>query len=72
MNWQTSNEYGHVTYTFGNAALDRAFAVDAICMVACIAVGALALRLVQLWREDRKLTRMMRDTIKRLREEVRR
>ena len=54
MNWQTTNEYGYVTYTFGNAALDRAFAVDALCMVACIAVGAVALRLVQLWREDRR------------------
>ena len=50
-------EYGDMTYTFGNAALDRAFAVDALAMVACVAVGALALRLVQLWREERRRRR---------------
>jgi len=49
-----TTEYGEITYLMGTAAADKAFAVDLLAMGACLAVGAVALRLVQLWREDRR------------------
>lgn len=47
-----TTEYGQITYLMGTAAADKAVALDLIAMGACLAVGAVALRLVQLWRED--------------------
>ena len=49
-----TTEYGQITYLMGTAAADKAVAWDLISMMACLAVGAVALRLVQLWREDRR------------------
>jgi uncharacterized integral membrane protein len=64
-----ADESARITYLMGTAADDKAVALDLIAMGACLALGATALRLVQLWREDRKLTRMMRDMLDRFREE---
>lgn len=47
-------EYGDMLYLMGTAAADKAVAWDLLAMGACLAVGAVALRLVQLWREDRR------------------
>lgn len=64
-------EYGHMTTLLGTAAQDKALAWDLIGMGACIALGGVAFRLVQLWRDDRRRNRirMMKDTLRRLREE---
>lgn len=49
-----TTEYGQITYLMGTAQADKAFALDLISMMACLALGMTALRLVQLWREDRR------------------
>jgi hypothetical protein len=50
-------EYGDMLYLMGTAAADKAVALDLIAMGACLALGATALRLVQLWREERRRRR---------------
>jgi hypothetical protein len=52
-----TTEYGEITYLMGTAQADKAFALDLISMMACLALGATALRLVQLWREERRRRR---------------
>ena len=44
--YQTSTEYGYVTYLYGNASLDRLLALDLIGMGAVLIVGYFALVIV--------------------------
>jgi uncharacterized integral membrane protein len=52
-----ADESARITYLMGTAAADKAVALDLIAMGACLALGATALRLVQLWREERRRRR---------------